>query len=66
MILLHIFVVVALESNDTWELTLLPKNKATGSKWVYKILLNPDGTIERYKARLVAIGYQQVQGEDFT
>lgn len=57
----------ALESNDTWELTQLPKGKkAIGSKWVYRTKLNPDYTIDRYKARLVAIGYQQVEGRDFT
>lgn len=57
----------ALEANNTWELTLLPKGKRSiGSKWVYKTKLNPYGTIERHKARLVATGYQQIEGEDFT
>ena len=27
--------------------------------------LRPDGTMERYKARLVATGYTQKEGEDF-
>ena len=57
----------ALEANETWVLTPLPEGKrAIGSKWVYKTKLNPDGSIERYKARLVAIGYQQIEGQDFT
>ncbi|KAL2892553.1 Retrovirus-related Pol polyprotein from transposon TNT 1-94 [Bienertia sinuspersici] len=57
----------ALEDNDTWIITKFPKGKkAIGSKWVYKTKLNPDGTIERLKARVVAIGYQQVEGKDFT
>ncbi|GJW10976.1 retrovirus-related pol polyprotein from transposon TNT 1-94 [Tanacetum coccineum] len=44
----------ALEDNDTWELTFLPPNqKAISSKWVYKTKYNPDGTIERLKARQV-------------
>ena len=57
----------ALEANETWHLTLLPAGKkAIGSKWVYKTKLNPDGSIERYKVRLVAIGYyQQIEGQDF-
>ncbi|XP_019107757.1 uncharacterized mitochondrial protein AtMg00820-like [Beta vulgaris subsp. vulgaris] len=56
----------ALEDNETWELIVLPKDKqAIGSKWVYKTKLRPDGTVERYKARLVAIGYQQIAGQDF-
>ncbi|KAL2933517.1 Retrovirus-related Pol polyprotein from transposon TNT 1-94 [Bienertia sinuspersici] len=57
----------ALEDNCTWEMCDLPKGKkAINSKWVYKTKLNPDGTVERLKARLVAVGYQQVEGEDFT
>jgi len=32
---------------------------------VFKNKLRPDGTIEKYKARLVAIGYMQKEGEDF-
>lgn len=46
----------------------MPKGKkAIGLKWVYKTKLKPDGSIERHKARLVvAIGYQQVEGHDFT
>jgi len=37
----------ALESNQTWETVLLPKNKtAIGCKWVFKIKYNGDGTVE--------------------
>lgn len=58
---------VALEANDSWELQHLPSGKkAIGSKWMFKVKYNPDGTIERYKARLGATGYQQVIGEAFT
>jgi len=56
----------ALESNQTWETVLLPKNKtAIGCKWVFKIKYNADGTIERYKARLMAKGYTQTEGIDY-
>lgn len=48
----------ALESNHTWELITLPLGKSPiGCKWVYKVKLNPDGSVERYKAGLVAKGY---------
>jgi len=44
----------ALEANGTWSLTTFPSNKkALTSKWVYKVKFRPDGSIERYKARLV-------------
>ncbi|KAL0377594.1 UNVERIFIED_CONTAM: Retrovirus-related Pol polyprotein from transposon RE2 [Sesamum radiatum] len=56
----------ALEHNQTWEITPLPKDKkAIGSRWIYKLKLKPDGTVDRHKARLVAKGYTQVEGVDF-
>ncbi|GJU15952.1 retrovirus-related pol polyprotein from transposon RE1 [Tanacetum coccineum] len=48
----------ALQQNKTW--TLVPRPQPTnigGSKWVYRVKYNSDGTIERYKACLVAQGY---------
>ena len=58
--------IFALESNQTWETALLPKDKATiGYKWVFKIKYKADGTVERYKARLVAKGYTQIEGIDY-
>ena len=36
-----------------------------GSKWVFKVKTNADGSIERYKARLVAQGYNQKFGADY-
>ena len=43
------------KKHDAWELVNLPSSKkAIGCKCVYKIKANADGTIERYKARLVA------------
>lgn len=43
----------ALEQNHTWTIVpLSPSFHAIGCKWVYKIKLKEDGTIERYKTRL--------------
>lgn len=56
----------ALEENNTWVLTKLPPGKkAIDSKWVYKIKYKTNGEIERYKDRLVAKGFTQVEGVDF-
>ena len=56
----------ALMDNNTWSLTRLPEGrKAIGSKWVFKVKCKPDGTVDRYKARLVAQGYAQKPGIDY-
>jgi hypothetical protein len=53
-------------SNETWEVVERPYGcKPIGSKWVFKKNLRPDGTIERYKARLVIKGYSQKEVEYF-
>jgi hypothetical protein len=53
-------------SNATWEVVERPYGcKPIGSKWVFKKKLRPDGTMERYKVRLVIKGYSQKKGEDF-
>jgi hypothetical protein len=44
--------------NGTWELSELSFGyKPIGCKWVFKKKLRPDGTIDKYKARLMAKGY---------
>ena len=55
----------SLDENDVWELVeLRAGRKAVGSKWVYKIKTLADGSVERYKARLVAQGLTQKFGAD--
>ena len=53
-------------SNRTWEVVNYPYGcQLIGCKWIFKEKLRPDGTIERYKARLVVKGYIQKEGGDF-
>ena len=56
-----------LDSHQTWIYTLLPVGQKTiGCKWVFKVKYHPDGSIERYKARLLAQGFSQVHRIDYT
>lgn len=56
----------ALIRNQTWELVppMLDQH-LVGHKWVYKVKLNTDGTVQKLKARLVAKGFQQTPGVDY-
>ena len=57
----------ALEKNNTWTLVNLPRErKAVRSKWVFKIKQGVNGEPERYKARLVARGFSQKYGFDYS
>jgi hypothetical protein len=52
--------------NNTWELTELPKHKnPIGCRWIYKLKFKPDGSIDKYKARLVEKGYSQTKSIDY-
>ncbi|XP_019178881.1 PREDICTED: uncharacterized protein LOC109174043 [Ipomoea nil] len=58
--------VIALEQNQTWELIPKPKDvKPISYKWVYKVKRNADGSIKRFKARLVARGFSQQYELDY-
>jgi hypothetical protein len=53
--------------NGTFELVQLPPGcKAIGSRWVFKLKRNADGSIERYRGRVVAQGFAQRPGFDYT
>lgn len=55
-----------LERNKTWELTNLSNGaQIVGLKQIYKTKYRSDGSVQKYKDRLVAHGYMQHKGMDF-
>ena len=56
----------ALEKNQTWILQDLPHGKRPVSyKWAYRVKYNSDGSIQRFKARLIIQGDHQLEGFDY-
>jgi hypothetical protein len=56
----------ALLKNKTWHLVPSPKGKnIIDCKWVFKLKRKADGSIDKYKGRLVAKGYKQRYGIDY-
>jgi hypothetical protein len=50
------------KKNKAWNLIDLPPSRQPiNSKWIFTLKNKPDGSIECYKAKLVAKGYSQVQ-----
>ena len=57
---------VALKRNNTWNLVPLPEGqKHVGCEWVFKRKISSDGSIQNYKACLVAKGYFRVAAIDY-
>ncbi|XP_070020691.1 uncharacterized mitochondrial protein AtMg00820-like [Nicotiana sylvestris] len=53
----------SMKTNKVWDLVELPLGRrAIGNKWVLKVKRKADGSIERYKARLVVKGFSQEAG----
>lgn len=58
--------IASLMEHQTWELVPLPPGrKALKNKWVFRIKRDAYGNITRYKARLCACGYNQIEGIDY-
>jgi hypothetical protein len=56
----------ALERIQTWEIVEFPKEKKTvGCKWVYTLNYKANGSLKRYKVRLVTKGYTLTFGIDY-
>ena len=57
----------ALDNNGTWNLVPFPTGKkAIGCRWVFAVKFNPDESVARLKAYLVAKGYAQTYGVDYS
>ena len=55
-----------IQKNQTQILVNKPiTKKLIGLKWIYKVKLNPDGSINKYKTRLMAKGFAQQYGLDY-
>ena len=56
----------SLRENGVYELVDRPtKKNVVKSKWVLRVKTDAKGKIEKYKARVVAKGYSQVDGVDY-
>ncbi|GJY90521.1 zinc finger, CCHC-type containing protein [Tanacetum coccineum] len=52
--------------NNTWVLSDLPPGcKPLGCKWIFKRKMKVDGTIDKFKARLIIQGFRQKEGIDY-
>jgi len=53
-------------THDVWQETIIPRHaKPITTKWVFRPKCDINGNIVKYKARLVARGFEQVYGRDF-
>jgi hypothetical protein len=58
--------IVTLQQAGTWiNIEQPPGKNVVGSKWVFRLKFKADGTINKYKARLVAHGFTQQYGIDY-
>ena len=56
----------SLKANNMYDLMeLLKDRKPVRNKWVLERKIKADGSVERYKARLVAQGFSQKAGQDY-
>ena len=57
---------LTMKKNNTWQLVPRPPLiNIIGSKWVYHIKTKDDGTIDHFKAHLVAKGFAQISGTGY-
>jgi transposase InsO family protein len=58
--------IATLEAAKTWTTVPQPQGRnIVGSKWVFCIKRKSNGSVDKYKARLVARGFTQIYGVDY-
>lgn len=56
----------SIKEMGVWEIVDRPKDSpVVGGPWHFKLKLNPDGSVNKHKARYVAKGYTQTEGIDY-
>ncbi|UYV66971.1 hypothetical protein LAZ67_4003493 [Cordylochernes scorpioides] len=56
----------SITSHNVWTLVPKPENEnLIKGKWIFNIKMNPDGSIDKRKARFVAMGHNQKLGVDY-
>lgn len=56
----------SMQTNKAWDLVELPPGKfAIKNRWVFRLKRHPDGSIDKYRARMVIQGCAQRPGIDF-
>jgi hypothetical protein len=54
-------------NNKVFKPTILPVDRrAIKVRWIYRIKHDKNGKVKQYKARIVALGYQQIHGLDYS
>ena len=57
---------VSILKNNVWEMVTRPTNKSVmASIWLFKVKHVADGSIGKYRARFVAKGLSQVEGNEY-
>ena len=52
--------------NNAWEIVPRPEGKSVvGSRWIYKVKQEANGSVEKYKAIFVARGFSHIEGIDY-
>lgn len=57
----------SLAAHRTWSVGTPPQDRVLiGTRWLFKTKLDASANVDRYKARVVAQGFRQVEGIDYT